>query len=237
MRIKLQAVYLCWASVVNVSQSRQAIAQFLQARLCEERNIEFCERDDRMEESFRHAGKVTGVTDGFLNEIGKHTYVIYIYGETGNMDEAKHIAFAGAAILKAGGLGIKIETAGKAFEKNKWLGFIETFKPAYLYKMFVVDSIINMDGTVYSCGMHNLGYMDTIISGEEFQKAVGLISMFGYYQIIDKPTILKGQTFSTEIGSPRYRIMEEQNQPNKGHELFENPLGMWRLTRMDSPKQ
>ncbi len=95
--------------------------------------------------------------------------------------------------------------------------------------MFVVDSITNEDGTVFTCGMHNLGYKDTIISGEDFQNAVNLLSIFGYYQIIDKPDIKNGQTFATSADSPIFEITDELDQPYKEDELFENPFGMWRL--------
>lgn len=194
-------------------------------------SIEFCEQDNRMQESFKYAGMVTRVTNNFLNQIGGHKHVIYISGQTGNLEEAEHIAFASEAVLKAGGLGIKIETTGKAFEKDKWCSLLESFEESNLYEMFVVDSIVNKDGSVYSCGMQNLGYKDTITSNEEFQTAVDLIKIFGYYQIVDKPTIQNRQTFSTSIDSPKYRITEELNQPNKGQEQFENPFGMWRLTK------
>lgn len=193
--------------------------------------IEFCERDEKMKESFRYAGMVTRVTDNFLNEIGNHKHVIYISGLTGNLAEAGHMAFAAEAILKAGGLGIKIETAGKAFEKEKWCNMLENFEESSLYQMFVIDSIVDKEGGVYSCGMQNLGYKDTIVTGEEFQQAVALISIFGYYQIVDKPIIQHRQTFSTDIESPKFRITDEPNQPNHGQELFENPFGMWRLTK------
>ncbi|HMT75983.1 MAG TPA: hypothetical protein PKA77_18055 [Chitinophagaceae bacterium] len=193
--------------------------------------LEFCEHDDRMQESFKYAGMVTRVTDNFLDQIGSHKHVIYISGQTGNLEEAGHIAFAAEAILKAGGVGIKVETTGKAFEKERWCSMLESYEESNFYEMFVVDSIINANGSVYSCGMQNLGYKDTIISGEEFQTAVGLIKIFGYYQIVDKPTIQNEETFSTGIDSAKYRITEEFNQPNKGHEQFENPFGMWRLTK------
>lgn len=193
--------------------------------------IEFCEYDDRMEESFRYAGMVTRVTEDFINQIANHKHVVYISGQTGNLEEAGHIAFAAEAILKAGGIGVKIETTGKAFERDKWCSLLDLFEESNLYEMFVIDSIVQEDGSVYSCGMQNLGYKDTIVSGEEFQAAVDLIKIYGYYQLVDKPTIKNGQTFSTEIDSPKYRISEELNQPYKSHEQFGNPFGMWRLTR------
>lgn len=193
--------------------------------------IEFCDHDQRLKQSFKYAGMVSRVSDSFLDEIEKHKHIIYISGKTGNLKEAEQLSKAASAVIKAGGLGIKVETAGKAFEKEQWFNLVEDFKTANLYKMFVVDSIIDKEGAVYSCGMHNLGFRDTIISGEKFQTAVDLISVFSFYQIIDKPLIQNHQTFSKDAESTKYRITEEPNQPNKGTELFENPFGMWRLTR------
>ena len=195
--------------------------------------IEMCERDERMMKAFSVAGMVNRVSEKFLEEIGDHKNVIYISGDTGNLNDATHIAYAAQAILKTGGLGIKIETAGKAFEKDQWIDLLENFEESNLYQMFVLDSLIDEDGTVYSCGMQNLGYRDTIVSGEEFQDAVDLIKVFGYYQIIDKPLIKDGQTFSVDAEAPIFRITNEPNQPYLGDERFGNPNGMWRLTGIE----
>ena len=192
--------------------------------------IEICERDEKMRASFAVAGKVTRVGEGFLDEIR-----ILVFVETGSLEEAEHIAHAGDAILKAGGIGIKIESTGKAFEKSRWKELIADFEPHRLYEMLVLDSIIDEDGTVYSCGMQNIGLKDTIVSGEGFQEAVDLIKIFGYYQIIDKPVIYNNQTFQKDAASPVFRITDEPHPRNKGHETFENPFGMWRLTRVHQP--
>lgn len=194
--------------------------------------IEFCDRDERMQAAFKSAGMVTRISESAIEEIGQHTYVIYLSGQAGGLEEATHMAFAATAVLNTGGLGIKIETTGKAFEKNKWLQLITSFETSTLYQLFVIDSIVDDDGTVYSCGMHNLGLKDTIVTGLAFQESVDLISIFGYYQIVDKPTITANQTFSADVDAPVFRITTELNQPNKGYELFENPFGMWRLTAL-----
>jgi hypothetical protein len=193
--------------------------------------LDFCEKDPRMQESFSFAGSVTRMTQNCIDEVGSHKSVLYISAETGNLGDAEQIALATNAILKAGGIAVKIETTGKAFEKTKWLNFFDNFEIANLYEMFVLDSISDSNGNVYSCGMQNLGYKDTIVSGEEFQSAVNLISIFGYYQIVDKPTIANNQTFSIAAEAPIYKISNELIQPNKGDEFFENPFGMWRLTK------
>lgn len=194
--------------------------------------LEICERDDKVRDAFKIAGLVNQLSDSFLNEIDTHKYVIYIIGETGDLDKALSIAQFGNAILKAGGLGVKVESTGKAFTKEQWMELLKGDRDIFLYKMFVIDSINDGKGTTYSCGMHNIGFKDTIISNEEFQSSVNLISIFSYYQIIDNPLINNNQTFSASKESPMFKIIEESNQPYKGDELFENTYGMWRLKRV-----
>lgn len=193
--------------------------------------IEIFDRDDRMKDLFKYAGMVNMLSDEYLELIDRHVFVVYIIGETGDLQKAKSIAEAGLAVLKSGGIGIKVETSGKAFNKEHWTDLIINYHESNLYKMFVQDSISDVKGTTYSCGMHNLGFKDTIISGEKFQESVDLISTFGFYQLIDKPSIVSNQTFSSSADSPIFQIIEEENQPYKGHELFGNPFGMWRLKR------
>jgi len=193
--------------------------------------LEICDSDERMRESFKWAGLVNRLPDEFLDKIEQHSSVIYIVGETGNLSDARAIAEAGNALLKAGGIGLKVESAGKAFTAEHWTNLLTNFEEPRLYEMFVLDSLDDGEGTTYSCGMHNLGFKDTIISGVEFQEAHNSISIFGYYQLVDKPTILQGQTFAIDHESLPFEIVNEPDQPNNGHELFENPYGMWRLRR------
>jgi hypothetical protein len=193
--------------------------------------LEVCERDESMKQAFAVAGRVTGITEDFLEEVDKHNLVIYLSAPTGSMLAAEKIAFAAAAVLKAGGIGVKVETAGKAFDKEQWLSLTQDFQESNLYEMFVVDSLLMNDGTTFSCGMQNLGLKDTIVSGLPFKEAADLIRIFGYYQVVDKPLILAGQTFMPAQEAPLYRITDENNPPYKDEELFGNPFGMWRITR------
>ncbi len=190
------------------------------------------ERDVQVNTAFRFAGAVTEMKNEEFEQIDQHTFVIYLKGETGDLESAAAIAKATGALLKAGGLGVKVETSGKAFSKEAWMELVEPFEEGNLYELFVLDCISDGDETVYSCGMHNLGFKDTIVSNEEFQKGVDLIRLFGCYQLADKPTIEAGQTFSMTADAPRYRIKIEDHQPNEDHERFRNPYGMWRLEKL-----
>jgi hypothetical protein len=178
------------------------------------------------------AGRVTRVTEEFLSKIDGHNLVVYISAPTANLESLERLAFAANAVLNAGGIGVKIETAGKAFDKEMWKLFLDDFRESSLYDMFVLESITMEDGTVFSCGMQNLGLKDTIVSGLPLQEDVDLIRIFGFYQIVDKPTILPGQTFSATLDAPKFRILEEQNFPYEKDELLGNPFGMWRLAKV-----
>lgn len=189
-------------------------------------------KNESIVESFKFCGLVNQVSEKFLNEIKNHENIIYLISETGSYEKAKALAFAGNAILKAGGLGIHVESAGKSFEKEQWMNIIENFENADLYTMFVHDSIITENGNLFSCGMHHLGLKDTIIQNSD--TANETLRIWGYYQIIDKPKIILGQTFSTAPNSPIYKIAEELHPPYKDHELFHNPFGMWKLNKIGS---
>ena len=224
-------------SIVEATNGEYIAAGGVMMNAKKERHFTFevCQHDNRMKLSFGIAGRFTGVTKDFLDEIDQHNLVVYISAPSGNFLEAEQIAFAGEAILKAGGIGIKIETAGKAFQKERWFSLASKFQESNLYEMFVIDSLGQLDGTVFSCGMQNLGLKDTIVSGLPFQQAVDVINIFGYYQVVDKPVILPNQTFTpTRVptrDSPRYRITEELNPPYQHEQLLGNPFGMWRLTK------
>ncbi|MES2267715.1 MAG: hypothetical protein V4520_13210 [Bacteroidota bacterium] len=188
--------------------------------------------DKNMQNAFKVAGSVNSVSDEFLATIGNHKSVLYLISKTGNINSAYEMALCANKILMAGGLGIKVETTGNAAEPAQWNDFLSLSLEVACYKCFVVDSIMNKEGEVYTCGMHNLGLKDTIIKGEEFQESVIILSTFGFYQLIDKPIIRSGQTFQPDLESLLYRITNEDNQPNNDIELFENVFGMWRLNRV-----
>jgi hypothetical protein len=182
-----------------------------------------------MAEAFEVAGEVTGISDEELSIIEDHTFVLYLVSETGNPAAAHEIAKAARALLAAGGTGVKVETAGKAFSAPLWAELVDDFEEENLYVLFVMDCIVDDEGSVYSCGMHNLGLRDTIISDMEVDAATDILSIFGYYQLLDNPDITENEIFSEDEESPAFLILEEFDQPYEGDELFENPFGMWRL--------
>lgn len=194
--------------------------------------FEFADHDPEMRRAFFNAGLVNQLTEEFLDTIAEHTFVVYLVADTGNLQAAEAMAKAAAVILKTGGIGVKIASTGLAFDKDTWLELVENFEEHHLYRLFVLDCIVDRDNdAVYSCGMHNLGLKDAIVQGEEPEDGINLLRIFGYYQVVDKPAIYDGQTFRADMESPVYRIFEEEEQPYNEDDPFYNPYGRWRLER------
>ncbi|MET0466025.1 MAG: hypothetical protein ABW007_22880 [Chitinophagaceae bacterium] len=194
--------------------------------------IQFDEPDEQMQQAFTYAGKVTGISANCLEQVGGHNYVVYLISSDIGLTGARALANAGLAMLNTAGLGVKVESAGKAFDPETWEQLVNDQEYDRLFDLFVVYSLTNEDGSVYSCGMHNLGYKGTIVYGEQFQDAASLIRIFCYYQLLEQPEIIPGQTFSPEPGAPVFIIEDETDPPYQDHDLFTNPFGVWRIERV-----
>ncbi|MEO7768609.1 MAG: DUF4261 domain-containing protein [Ferruginibacter sp.] len=190
--------------------------------------IQIQQKDSRLRNSFDIAGQGR-FSDSELDNIDNHTFVIYLIGKGGNQSNAEKVIKAGQAILNADGLGIKVETSGKAFTKAQWTQIINYDDESKFYKAFVV-MLTTENNLVYSCGLHNIGLRDTICDSDlEVNEVNDLIRIFIYYQLFDKPQIESGQTFSKDAKSPVFRIIEEDCKIYDVTDSFFNPFGMYHL--------
>jgi hypothetical protein len=131
---------------------------------------------------------------------------------------------AAAALIHSGGLGVKIESAGLAFNPVDWLRMADGILTAH--RAFVV--YITHEET-YSCGMHNLGLRDAIVKASDSDDPVELLRIFTRYQFVESPHTRAGSTFSVDENAPRYRLFDETESPFQSDSLFYNPYGFWRL--------
>ena len=194
--------------------------------------VEVHDADPRLRQAFEVAGQ-DRLSESELSEIEQHTFVIYIIGKGGSQENAVAVMNAGHAFLKAGGIGIKIETSGKAFSNEQWTEIVnETDKN--FYNAFVV--LIKSDRySIYSCGLHNLGLRDVEIdSSLNTDEAIELIQIFIFYLLVDKPTILSGQTFSVAKDAPVFTILEQKCVIYESDELCFNSYGMYYLEQKES---
>jgi Domain of unknown function (DUF4261) len=193
--------------------------------------LEVYEHDPELPQAFARAGH-RALTQADLDAIAAHTYTLYLVGQGGSVDAARRIMEIAVGLLKAGGIAVKVESTGIAHSARDWLTFAAHPEATALYHAYVV--LIGEEGTYYSCGMHNLGLRDAIMSGATDAKtATSLLETFLLYTLLEAPTLRDGHTFSMNANAPSYRLTTEVGQTYPADSLFYNPFGMWRL----SPKE
>lgn len=193
--------------------------------------MEVREHDHHLGHAFNTAG-MQRFSETEMQAIKAHTQVVYLHGKGGSMPDAEKMMRAGLSILKAGGLGIKVETSGKAFNKTQWEELTLMDHEHKFYEGFVL-LVKGADNSIYSCGMHNLGLRDALSDPiGELMETAELVDIFCVYQVLETPEITDGQTFSTAPESPVYRIYEEACTFYPEDDLFFNPYGMLHLVKM-----
>lgn len=188
-------------------------------------------RDERMYSAFQLAGLSSPLPEGFLDDIAGHASVAYIVSldEPGEAS-ALALARAGNAVARAGGIGVKVESAGKVHTATQWNELLTGSGGPRLYPMYVIDTLRSDERAAsLSCGMQNFGLRDTIVYGENAQIGSELVALFNTYQLMDKPSIVDRQTFAAGPNESVWTISTEPHPPYEGKSLFHNPQGMWRL--------
>jgi Domain of unknown function (DUF4261) len=190
--------------------------------------LEIYEHDPRLREAFEVAGGGR-YTKSQLNAIESHTYTLYAICEGGSCESAWKMMRAARALIRAGGIGVKVESSGIAIKPRLWCEWAESDFLPNLYHAFVVQLF---EQNLWStCGMHNFGYRDLIVETdrETDDDARKLIHDFQLYELLEAPKLKSGHTFSVDDSAPRYRIAAERCKTYPRDDPFHNPYGMWRL--------
>jgi len=194
--------------------------------------LDLQEPDAALAAAFERAGLFSAMSAAAVASVAEHRMVAYLLAmpeQPASSAGARALAQAASALLDAGGLAVKVETAGKAFEPAKWreLAALETAET--LWELFVAQTIKAADGASFTCGMHNLGFKDALVRGLPAADAIKLLREFTYFEVTEQPVLGVGHTFSQTADAPVYRLAEVAQQPYADHPDFANPYGMWEL--------
>jgi len=189
--------------------------------------LEVYEQDPNLARAFALAGRGS-VTDVDLEAVAAHTCTAYLIGEGGSAEVAQRTMDAACGLLRAGGVGVKVESAGKAHSRTDWAALAERHEPSALYDAYV--TLIGGDGGGCSCGMQNLGLADAAANAELSDlEGARLLRAFLLYTLLEQPDLRSGHTFGLNPQSPRYRLTLEPCRMYKRDDPFFNPYGVWRL--------
>jgi hypothetical protein len=183
--------------------------------------------DPRMSESFRVGGQGK-LSEATLQKISSHAGVAYLHFPLDLPGQRDRIIKFTDVVRRAGGLAIKVESSGVAHEWNRW-SYLLTGEDFDLYCcacMLMADR-----KHFYSCGMHHFGAPECSVPREmDLGEAADLINQFNLFQIVDRPRLATGHTFSVSDDAPRFRLTLEDDRRHAPDDLFHNPDGIWVLT-------
>lgn len=170
----------------------------------------------------------TRLSEEYLDLLDTHTHTIYLVGPGGSIDRAQRMVDLATKMIEAGGLGVKIETTGTAFDLESWNGIIDVPSPISLYSIFVRQSHNPRMNFSYTCGMHNLGLRDVTSRGVDLNKALPAVTQFNTERILQSLSVSDGMIYSVDGTS--FLVSIETTCPNSEDEYYGNPWGMWLLT-------
>jgi hypothetical protein len=202
--------------------------RFVDRQLQVELELQVTDYDPRMAQAFRALGP-HWVETAAMDQINEHTLVVYLTGHGGSHPQAISLMLAAAALVKAGGLGVKIESSGIAHSPEAWIKLADERHLFSAHEAFV--AYVTGDD-LYTCGMHGFGLRDAVIAIGEADDPLTLLRVFTWYLFTETPAIRSGQIFSVAEEQPRYRLVEEACTQYEVEELFKNQYGMWRLARV-----
>ncbi|MDM5220893.1 DUF4261 domain-containing protein [Peribacillus sp. NJ11] len=178
-------------------------------------------------ETFSHASK-GAFPESLLAEINDHTFTVYIIADISNVGNVSDLIDAGVAILRAGGMAVKIETAGIAHSKEDWQQLHHSPDILSVYAHFV--TIIGEEDYYCSFGMKAFGLPDAVtLNTMSPKEAAALLNTFNYYHVGEQPLFKNGETFSIQKDAPDFILTGLQDFRYEEDHPFYNPFGLWNL--------
>jgi uncharacterized protein YegJ (DUF2314 family) len=136
-----------------------------------------------------------------------------------------------AFLLDAGGLAVKVETAGIAHTPDRWRYLASTNNLLALH-----DALVTLVGGKefnYTCGMHNLGLPDASLTTRiSIERAPEYLVAFNQWNLIERPELRDGYRFAVSLSDPVFTVTHHEYGYDPGHE-YNNPHGRLHLKLAD----
>jgi len=190
--------------------------------------------DARMREAFEIAGG-GAISDLELRRIAKHRTTAYLIGRDCSLAGARQMMAAAVHLLDAGGLAVKVESAGVAHPADRWRYHAATGATLSAVRAFVTLVGGEPADHHYSCGMHNLGLPDASVVGSvSVDDAAEILTAFNHWNLLERPTLRDGTWFSAGAGEAAFTARRHPFGYDEEDPL-NNPLGRWHLSPTDQP--
>ena len=159
--------------------------------------------------------------------IDGHKSTLYLLEEDHDIVGARRLLQAADALLAAGGLAVKVESAGASHPADRWSSYAR--RGDRLAAMAAMVTLVGGEDYCYSAGMHILGLPDCSVSTRvSMDEIPSLITAFNHWQLLEAPALADGDLFATELDGSNYELRllpfgYEEDSP------LNNPFGRWHL--------
>ena len=171
-------------------------------------------------------GRIAGEV---LDRIARHRHTVYIRGEGGSTQAAREMTDVATALLRAGGIAVKVESSGSAVARDEWYKYADAAHPAGLYWAYVA-LVRSHERGHYSCGLHTFGLRDAITDMiYEPEPLAALVHNFLGLTFATRPPINDGDEFSDDESGVVYQVKTEKCETFPPTHMQHNPYGLWRI--------
>lgn len=161
-----------------------------------------------------------------LEIVGRYSVNVGLTGPGGSLAAARTMMQAASAIVRAGGAGVFIDNCAMAFGGADWIEMADDGSPDALSFAFV--SLVRNRQTVYTMGMHALGFADLKMNTADIdEKGEMIIDLIRYVCSSGRP-IGVGHVLADEHG-PRFQIVSKVGDEFSPESCLHNPFGCLKI--------
>lgn len=163
-----------------------------------------------------------------LFDIVNHRSVVYLQFDSDSENLRYNILGFSTLLEKAGGLAVKVETAGIAHSFETWKSLMGSNSSYDLYQ--AVTTVAMNEEVIYSCGMQQFNLPDACVPAETDQNyALSLLAIFNHYQMTSETALKEGDSFQVAEDAPVHRLVMRDEFIYRDEPFFANPFGRWVL--------
>jgi hypothetical protein len=181
--------------------------------------------DDQFAEIFRSSCRRPPTEEEF-SKIDGYTVNVCLSGPGGSLEAAGTMMKAGAAIVRAGGIGVFNDNSGLAFGGQLWLEMTEEASPDAVSFAFV--GIVRGQTEVWTMGMHVLGMRDVLMQRADVEDGgFDIVEVIRYLARGDKP-VGDGHVIA-DLSGPCFQAFAAESPSQTAGSPMHNPFGRLRL--------
>ena len=191
--------------------------------------LDFLGHHPRMLEAFQAATR-GDLSPELANAITEHQSSIYLQFPLDFLNQREQVLKFTKVVERLGGIAIKLESSGVGHSWQRWFKLLSSENLFDWYCAMVI--LLGTEHDYYSCGMHHFKLPDSSIGTElPIKEAAIVLNKFNYWRLLERPELESGEIFGVGGGESRFRLRLKPDDLNPKGDLFNNPYGIWRLTK------